>query len=125
MDKAQPWNYFPLMPVFAFTSEKKARKFVKSRTGLRLTSSGKSGTCVGYERDDGQWFAVILLDCEDSPTPHKYAILAHECVHYSQHMEDYMGEKFDSETEAYVIQSAMRACIDQIGEEWFDTTPQA
>ncbi len=46
-----------------------------------------------------------------------YALLAHECVHYAQYVEDDMGTKFDDETEAYVVQAAMMSAMEQLGEE--------
>lgn len=121
---SQPWDYFPLLTVYAFTSKKKARKFVRKKTGLDYTFIGKSGQCTFYESDRGGGFCVILLRCDDVSTQQKYAILAHECVHYTQYYEESTGGKLDTETAAYATQSAMLACVDQIGEEWFNATPQ-
>ena len=119
---SQPWDYFPLIPVFAFTSVKKARKFVRNKTGLRFEPSGKQGSFTWYDRTGAEGFAVILLKCHDSGTTQKYACLAHECTHYAQAYAQSLDAELDEETQAYVMQSAMLACVDQIGEEWF-TTP--
>lgn len=121
----QPWDYFPLLPVFAFTSVKKARKFVRQKTGLRFESSGETGVCVWYDRQNEEGFCVILLKCHDSSATKKYACLAHECTHYAQNVAEHLDADFDAETQAYVMESAMLACVDQIGEEWFTATPQA
>lgn len=123
MSKAQPWDYFPLLPVFAFTSKKKARRFVKKSTGMKYTVTGKNGQCTWYENDNGAGFCVIRLDCKNHTPRQRYAILAHECVHYAQYFAESINGKLDAETDAYVVQSAMIACIDQIGEEWF-TAPR-
>lgn len=118
MSNIQPWDYFPLIPVYAFTSKKKARRFVKEKTGLEYTVTGKNGQCTWY--DNGKvGFCVVRLDCKNKSQAQKYGILAHECVHYAQYFAEHIDGKLDSETEAYVVQSAMLACIDQIGEEWF------
>lgn len=121
MSKVQPWDYFPLYPVRAFTSVKKARKYVKKVTGKRFEPSGCQGTFTFYEHDDGvHKLGIILLECDGKTTPQKYATLAHECIHYAQQFaESVTGEPLDNESFAYVAQSAMHACIDQIGEEWF------
>lgn len=122
MSKSQPWDYFPLLPVYAFTSKKKARKFVKKCTGLDLTTLGKSGQCTWFENDGGG-FVLILLNVKEETAAQRYSILAHECVHYAQYHAEAVGCPLDNETQAYIVQSAMHACIDQIGEEWF-ATPQ-
>lgn len=118
MKKSQPLDYFPLLPVYAFTSKKKARKFVKEKTGLEYTVTENNGQCTLYENGN-VGFCIVLLDCKDKPQAQKYALLAHECVHYSQYFSEHIDGNLDSETEAYVVQSAMLACIDQIGDEWF------
>lgn len=128
MSKSQPWDYFPLFPVYAFTSLKKARKKVKKITGKRYEPSGKQGSFTEYAHDDGvHRFGIILLECEEETTSQKYSVLAHECVHYAQAYEKTVTEtdRLDNETFAYVMQCAMLTCIDQIGEEWFTKTPQA
>lgn len=120
-DKSQPWDYFPLYPVYAFTNLKKARKFVKKITGIKYKPSGKNGSFTEYENEDlGDRFGVIYLDCDDVSTQSKYAVLAHECVHYAQSFSKTVSDDpLDDETFAYVVESAMMACVDQIGEEWF------
>lgn len=123
MSKSQPWDYFPLLPVYAFISKKEARKFVRKRTGIEPDLIVKSGQCTWYERDGGG-FCVILLNVPKKETmARKMALLAHECVHYAQYHAQAVGLPCDDETQAYITQSAMHACIDQIGEEWF-ATPQ-
>lgn len=127
MSNTQPWDYFPLLPLFAFTDIEKARKKIMKMTGEKYHHTGKSGTFSHYvSKDSCGEFGIIYLDCDDKPASQKYAILAHECVHYARAVEDSLGaERFEEETEAYIVQSAMLACIDQIGEEWFNVTPQA
>lgn len=124
-DLVQPWDYYPLYPVYAFTSVKKARKFVKNITGKRFEPSGKEGTFTFYEHEDGRHkLGIILLKCQDKTTSQKYAVLAHECIHYTQEFaESITGQPLDDESFAYIAQSAMLACIDQIGEEWFTANP--
>lgn len=123
---SQPWDYYPLLPLFAFTSVKKARKFVKKSTGIDYEFGiDKDGRCTWYENKENGGFCVICLPCKGKTTKQKYAILAHECVHYAQYFAEEIGGKLDDETEAYTMQAAMLACIDQIGEEWFTATPQA
>lgn len=117
---SQPWDYFPLLPLHAFTSLKKARKKVSEITGLRFEPKAASGTLTWYERDDGG-FCVMYLRDNGMTTQQKYAVLAHECVHYAQNFAEFIGTELDRETEAYVVQAAMQACIDQIGEVWFET----
>lgn len=120
MSKSQPWDYFPLFPVYAFTDIKKARKKVKKITGKHYEPSDKAGCFTAYRHDDGvHMFGIIYLNNGESSTARKYAGLAHECVHYARTYADYIGNQLDEETEAYVVQCAMLACIDQIGEEWF------
>lgn len=123
MSKSQPWDYFPMIPVFAFTSVKKARKFVKKATGKDYMAGTGSGRCTWYDNGDGG-FCVICLNCKESSSAHKYVTLAHECVHYAQYYGEFVGCRPDSETEAYLVESAMDACINQIGVEWFTETPQ-
>lgn len=120
MSRRQPWDYFPLFNVYAFTNAKKARKFVKRITGTRFESSGKSGTFNFYRNTEcGQSFGVILLQADNESTAQRYSLLAHECVHYARTFAEEQGMPLDEETEAHVVQCAMLACIDQIGEEWF------
>lgn len=116
MTKSQPWDYYPLLPIFAFKSEKKARKFVKEKTGTDFTVTGKNGQCTWYESEKGGGFVVILLRCKGKSASQKLAVLAHECVHYAQYFEEAQGEKLDTESEAYIVQSAFHACIDQLGD---------
>jgi len=118
MSICQPWDYFPLIPVFAFTDKKKAKKFVKEKTGLKYNDSGKAGSFTWYENPNGS-FAVILLSCNESSAAQKYACLAHECTHYAQAVAQSMDTALDEESQAYVMQAAMLACIAQIGEKWF------
>lgn len=122
----QPWDLYPLFPVYAFTKLKKARKLVKKYTGLRFEPSGKEGTFTLYEcKVPEKRIGIIFLDCDDSKPADKYAALAHECVHYAQAFaETISNTPLDDESFAYVMESAMLACIDQIGEEWFNATPQ-
>lgn len=123
MSKSQPWDYFPLLPVFAFTDVSKAKRFVKSKTGIDMKVNGKQGQCTWFDHDDTGGFVVVLLICDESSATQKYACLAHECVHYAQFYADMIDGKLDNETEAYTMQSAMLACVEQIGEEWFTETP--
>lgn len=116
----QPWDYFPLPELHAFTSLKKARKFVKKITGLRFEPSGKQGTFTAYE-NNGMKFCVIYLDFSQKISKWRYALLAHECTHYARYVEEHFGNQLDEETEAYTVQCAMLACINQIGEEWFES----
>lgn len=122
MAKSQPWDWFPMIPLYAFTSVKKARKFVKKRIGADYEFTGKNGECTWYECDNG--FCIIVLQCADYSSAKKHGVLAHECVHYMQFYAKCAGTTLDEETEAYITQSAVSACIDQIGEEWFSETQQ-
>lgn len=121
MSKSQPWDYFPLLPLYAFASEDEARKFVKKKTGKELTVIGKNGQCTWYDHATDP-FCVIVLTVSNIPAAQRYALIAHECVHYQQYNAEHFGNKLDPETEAFVVQSAMLACIDQIGEEWLTET---
>lgn len=125
MKNTQPWDIFPLPNLYAFTSLKKARKFVKKITGLRFEPNCKAGSFSAFEcSSDSSFnkFCVIYLKKEKSNTfSQKCSLLAHECTHYAQYVARLMETKFDDETEAYIVDSAMMACIDQIGEEWFAT----
>lgn len=126
MSNSQPWHYFPLFPVYAFTSVKKARKFVRQKTGLRFEPKGHG--CFDFYRfttNDAYSFAIILLrphELTEQSLSQRMALLAHECVHYAQQYAEEVDTKLDDETEASIVQAVMLACIDQIGEEWF-TTP--
>ena len=115
----QPWDYFPIIPIYAFTSLKKARKFIKKKTGCEYTFLGKDGQCTMYKHVSGANFCLILLNCKDKSTKDKYSVLAHECVHYAQNHAEYTGAPLDDETEAYIVEAAMLACIDQIGAKYF------
>lgn len=123
MSKSQPWDYFPMLELYAFTSKKKLRKFVRKRTGQEPTLMGKNGQCTWYERDGGGFVIILLSVGKEETAARKYSLLAHECVHYAQYHAEAVGCPLDNETQAYIVQSAMHACIDQIGEEWF-ATPQ-
>lgn len=119
MSKSQPWDYFPMLELYAFTSKKKLRKFVRKRTGLEPKLIGNNGQCTWYQTGGGG-FVTILLDIPKAETMvRKVASLAHECVHYAQYHAEAVGTPLDDETQAYIVQSAMSACIDQIGKEWF------
>lgn len=126
MANSQPWDYYPLFPIYAFTDIRKARNKVKKITGRRYEPSGKQGSFTEYEHDGGSLrFGIIYLDCDDETASHKYAVLAHECVHYAQAFEETVTKaRLDDETFAYVMQCAMLSCIDQIGGEWFNETQQ-
>lgn len=126
MSRPQPWDFFPLFPVYAFSDLKKCAKFVKKKTGMRFNRDTESGTFELYSNQSGEKFAVIYIDGTGLRPMQKYAVLAHECVHYMQYYAKDIGQKrLDKETAAYVVQSAMYACTMQIGEEWFNATPQA
>lgn len=113
----QVGDHFQFIPLYAFTSKKKVRRFVKERTGEEYPITGKHGQCSLYMGADA--FCVILMRNTKHTPSERFALLAHECVHYAQYHESEVGCKLDDETEAYLVQAAMRACIDQIGEEWF------
>lgn len=119
MSKSQPWDYYPMIPIFAFKSVKKARKFVKEKTGLDYTDIGKSGQCTWYEKEGGG-FVVVLLRCNKKPAESKYAVLVHECVHYAQYCAEAQGVALDTETQAYITQAAFHACVDQLGKDYFN-----
>lgn len=119
---SQPWDYFPLFPVYAFTDLKKARKLVKKITGKRFEPvENKDGTFSLYEHEDKKHkFGVVFLDCENYEIKDKFAVLAHECIHYAQAFSDGASSTpLDDETFAYTAECAMLACIDQIGIDWF------
>lgn len=122
MSKSQPWDYFPMIPIYAFTSVKKAQKFVRNRIGVDYEFTGKNGECTWYESING--FVLIVLQCEGSSFAKKLGVLAHECTHYAQFYADGAKTTLDVETQAYITQAAMSACVDQIGEEWFTAIPQ-
>lgn len=114
-----------MLKVYAFTSDKKARKFIKKKTGIDFTDLGKNGQCTWFEMDGGGFCVILLRVGKKETAKRKYALLAHECVHYAQYHAEAVGTPLDNETQAYIVQSAMSACIDQLGEEWFSETPQA
>ncbi len=117
-------DWFPFPEVKAFTSYKKARKYVKRRTGKVLRDPrplGLDGQCTVIEnRERGDVLCVVVLLCEKSGMKGKVGILGHECAHVVRAWLDMMeAESPDEETVAYGIQAAMLSCIEQIGEEWF------
>lgn len=122
----QIWDWFPFPPIFAFTSIKKCRKFVRNKFGKRFERKGVNGTCWVYHHPDcGEISCVVYLNCKDERPSRKYAILAHECCHVADaFFENIKEEEIGEETYAYTVQAAMLACIEQIGEEWFTETPQ-
>lgn len=114
-ESTQPWHWFPLIPLHVFTSVKRARKFVRNKANLRYEPSKNPGSITLYENDTSrESFAV--MNVRSGPRDAKwFALIAHECVHYAQFVENMMDTEFDDETEAYVVQSAMLSALDQLG----------
>lgn len=112
------WCY-PFPEIVAFKSFKKAKKYAKKRFDVDMAKVS-SGQCDTFISDsDIEPVCIVVVTGGDNPSD-RYALLAHECVHVVHSWLDYMGvQKPDEEQVAYGVQSAMQACIHQIGEEWF------
>lgn len=120
----QVWNYLPMPYVRAFTSKKKARKFIKKKTGKEFKWLGKSAQTDAFENERGEVVAVITLCVDDASAAQKAAILAHECSHVLDAWMESIGEdSAGEEVKAYAIQCLMLACLEQLGDEWL--IPQA
>lgn len=119
----QVWNFFPMPYIRVFTSKKKARKYIKKKTGQEFSWLGKSAQTDTF-KNGNEIIAVITLCVDDESTFQKAAILAHECLHVIDAWMESIGEdNAGEEIRAYAIQCVMLACLDQLGESWL--IPQA
>lgn len=80
---------------------------IKGKQALTATLSSPEGiTCL------------VVIEAEAS-VKQRMALLAHECVHVAQAWAAAMGEdEPGDEWEAYAVQSAMLACLKQLGKSW-------
>lgn len=118
----QIWDWFPFPRIHAFSSVKKAKKFVKKRTQGKssLKWIGKSAQTNYYEGIGvAESFCVLTFDCDDKSAEAKAAMITHECSHLVDHWLEEIGEtECGTETRAYALQCAVLATIEQLGEEW-------
>ena len=121
----QMWEWYPMPRIKVFTNHKKARKWAKKYTGIEPRWIGKNAQTDYFSEElHAESLAVITIDGRIKNTKQRIAILAHECSHVVDEWLNDMGEdSAGTEIRAYAIQSAMMACMEQLGEEWL--TPQA
>lgn len=120
-------DFYPFPKIKAFTSRKKARKYMKKRFGKGFKILDSQGQCIRWDSDatGGEPVCVVILDMKDVLPHRRFALLAHECVHVVEAWLDNMGvEEPDGEQVAYGVQCAMLACIDQIGADKFFKQPE-
>lgn len=121
MEENQPWQFFPMLPLFAFNDKKKAKRFISDKLNEDYEFDDAHGSCVLFEQDnDG--FCIILINADRDKPAQRAGLLTHECVHYMQFVEDIFQTKFDRETAAYIVQAAFLSAVSQIGEKWFTAT---
>lgn len=125
----QMWNWIPLPRIEVFTSKKKARKFYKEVTGKDMEFLGKAGEAHYLESSGRYDIAIIFFDdkkLNNISLIQRIAMISHECSHIIDDLENSYGEKkFATETRAYLLDSAVAAVCDQLGEEWFTKTQRA
>lgn len=125
MKYEQMWEWYPMPCIKVFTNHKKARKWIKKHTAMEIQWLGKNAqTDYFSEGLHAESLAVITIDGRIKDIKQRIAILAHECSHVVDDWLNDMGEDdAGSEIRAYAIQSAMMACMEQLGESWL--IPQA
>lgn len=113
--RQQPGNLFPEIRVYACTTFEEARRLAKKHLKGDIEES-KSADATAYTADNGiSEYAVVLVKGFDGSAA-KIATLAHECSHVVGQFLDMLGEESnDSEFRAYLIQSCMLACLEQLG----------
>lgn len=119
----QMWDVFPFPRIFCTDSYKKAKRYVKKMTDgeVKYAEPKYEGQASFYEapNGDGENFCVVYVNCDGYPRNARIALLAHECSHVVDFIQDDMGEEnLGTETRANLMQAAMRTCLDQLGDEW-------
>lgn len=115
----QMWDLYPFPCIHVFTSRKKARKFIKRKTGLKLDWLGKSAQTDYYRKAGAESLAVVTLNCGGATFEQKVAIVAHECSHIvDSWLKDIGEDSPGEEVRAYAIQCAILTCLDQIDPKW-------
>lgn len=112
--RKQPGNWFPEIRVYACTKADEAQRLAIKHTGCDFDDTGKDATTFTYVKGT-DLVAVVLVNEFDSSAS-QIALLAHECSHVVGSFLDNLGEEAnDSEFRAYLIQSCMLACLEQLG----------
>lgn len=117
----QMWDYFPFPRIFCTTSKKKADQWVKEMTrgAKEFPTPLYDGQCTFYPCNGGENLAVIYVSKKVKDQGQRIALLAHEVSHLVDCIEESLtDERLDTETRAYCMQSAMIACLDQLGKKW-------
>lgn len=112
--RPQPGNFFPEIRVYACATVDEARRLAKKHFGSDFAAP-EHEACASMLSRGADIGAVVLVKGFDS-SAQSVALLAHECSHVVGEFLDGLGEKSnDSEFRAYLIQSCMLACFDQLG----------
>lgn len=118
---AWPTDFFPCPAVYAFTSRKKARKFLKKKYDGELGDliEGWEAVTVSRNTPKGAVIVIILELDSEKERSQRAAILAHESVHAAHAWASYMKDDEPSEEfVCYATQAVMLECLNQLGEEW-------
>lgn len=110
-------HHWPLSIVFAPTRAHHAA-FVRDFQG-RPSYPSLGGHVETYEDANGLRNPVILLTLSDECDGHRFyrlaGLVAHECLHIVQRVEDTIGGQLGREPAAYLLQALVTWVLDEFG----------
>lgn len=115
----QMWEYFPFPRIHVFTSQKKAAKYIKRSFGREFIWAGKNAQVDYFNKAGEESQAVITINFGNESPEQRVAMLAHQCSHIIDEMSKDLDNTYISpEIRACAMQSAMLACLNQLGDKW-------
>lgn len=112
--RSQPVDWFPRVIVYACTTVEEAKRLAKKHAKCEIEDMGRDATTWMF--DDGTDLMAVVMVKDFDESADMIALLAHECSHVAGGFMDNLKEKSnDSEFRAYVTQSVMLACLEQLG----------
>lgn len=119
----QMWDWFPFPKIVVYTDYSKADKAYRKMFGEDFALFPGKCAVVHYCIKDGEVpIAFTFIDSEkleDCSLIDKVAIISHEASHIVDNvLEDMSETEVGTETRAYMLQSAVMAIMNQVGEEW-------